>query len=187
MSLASLDTQVAAQQLREATLQEFPRVAALRERLRSLTIHELGYRQCLALAPVATDGGENRLSFDPLNIELIRVVDSEGREHVQKFIPLSEDASLIQRMFVEIPVLCTFLERIGVSYHDLSFFLPGNRRSPDPEGHTEEDLRKYVRSVRDIIEWAVLLDLAARSTGVRMLVIRDGLLRCKSMSIPAMK
>src|SRR5437899_7907672 len=129
MSLASLDLEKAAEELREATLAELPKVAALRDRLRGLNVQELGYRQCLAVAPVATDGGENRLSFDPLNVEIIRIVDSEGREHFQKFIPLGADPKHFQELFDRIPLLKNFTTRIGVAYRDLSYFLPGNKRT----------------------------------------------------------
>lgn len=191
MSLSNFDHEKAADQLREAAQIEFPRVAELRERLRTQFVHELGYRQCLAIAPVATDGGENRMSFEPLNIEIIRVADSEGKEHIQRFIPLSGNAEQIKKLFEEIPLLRSFLERLEISYRDLSYFLPGNKRKIDDDeskfGPWEEDLRKYVRAFRDIAEWSVLLDLASTNRGIKMLVIRDGLLRSKSMSIKAME
>ena len=190
MSLSNFDHLSAGEQLREAARIELPRVSELREKLRGLNVQELGYRQCVAIAPVATDGGENRLTFEPLNIEIIRVADSEGREHIQKFIPLGGNAEQIQRLFVEIPLLQSFLNRLSIPYHDLSYFLPGNKRTPDEDeaklGPWEEDLRKYVRALRDIAEWAVVLDLSYTDRGIRMLVIRDGLLRSKSMSIKAM-
>lgn len=190
MSLANFDFENAGRELQEATLAELPKVDALRQKLRQLSVQELGYRQCLAVAPVATDGGENRLSFDPLNVEIVRVADSEGREHFQKFIPLSAEPARLQRLFDDVPLLKIFLERVGVTYRDLSYFLPGNKRTTDPDeerlGPSDEDLRKFVRSFRDIAEWAVLLDLAYSAKGVRLLLIRDGLLRSKSMSIPAM-
>jgi len=190
MSLASLDLEAAEKELREAAGVEFPKVESLRQRLRPLQVTQLGYRQCLAVAPVATDGGENRLSFDPLNVEIIRIVDSEGREHFQKFIPLGTDPKHFQELFDRIPLLKNFTTRIGVAYRDLSYFLPGNKRTVEEEdvklGPSDEDLRKFVRAFRDIAEWAVLLDLAYSGRGIRMLVIRDGLLRSKSMSIKAM-
>jgi hypothetical protein len=131
------------------------------------------------------------LSFDPLNVEIIRVADSEGREHFQKFIPLGGDPAQFPQMFAELPLLKSFLNRIGVQYRDLSYFLPGNKRTVEGDeaklGQSDEDLRKFVRSFRDIAEWAVVLDLAYSGKGIRMLVIRDGLLRSKSMSIPAME
>jgi hypothetical protein len=165
MSFANFDYENAGRELLQAALPELPKVDALRRQLRELAVQELGYRQCLAVAPVATDGGENRLYFDPMNVEIVRVADSEGREHFQKFIPLSAEPALLERMFRDVPLLKTFLERIGMSYRNLSYFLPGNKRTVDPDerqlGSADEDLRRFVRSFRDIAEWAVLLDLAA--------------------------
>lgn len=190
MSLASFNLETAGEDLRNAVLSELPKVQALREKIRALQVHELGYRQCFAVAPVATDGGENRLTFDPLNVEIVRVADSEGREHFQKFIALGGDPAQFEKYFREIPLLKGFLDRLGVTYRQLSYFLPGNKRHDDDQdkmGPSDEDLRKFVRSFRDIAEWAVLLELANTGKGLRMLVIRDGLLRSKSMSIPAME
>ncbi len=190
MTLASFDMQQAAQELREAAEAELPRVKGLREKLSQLPVCQLGYRQCLAVAPVATDGGENRLSFEPLNIEIIRVVDSEGREHLQKFIPLSAESHRVQRLFEDVPLLRRFLSRLEVGYEDLSYFLPGAQKKAADEldqGPMDEDLRKFVRSFRDIAEWAVLLELAYSSPGLKVLVIRDGLLRSKSMTKKAMQ
>jgi len=191
MSLASFNLETAGEDLRNAVLAELPKVAALREKLRALEVHELGYRQCFAVAPVATDGGENRLTFDPSNVEIVRVADSEGREHFQKFIALGGDQAQFEKYFQDIPLLKGFLDRLGVTYRELSYFLPGNKRQrqddQDKMGPSDEDLRKFVRSFRDIAEWAVLLELAYTGRGLRMLVIRDGLLRSKSMSIKAME
>jgi hypothetical protein len=191
MSLASFDVPSAERQIREALHAEMPKLKDLRDRVRMLSVTELGFRQCLAIAPVATDGGENRLSFDPLNIELIRIADSEGREHLQKFIPLGGDPDQFKAFFLDVPILKSFVERIDVPYSDLSFFLPGNKRTESEEEKTlgpgDEDLRKYVRTFRDIAEWAVVLDLAHSGQGIRILVIRDGLLRSKSLSIKAAK
>ncbi len=187
MSLANFDIKKAEEGLKQAALVELPKVERLRTLIRDLMVTELGYRQCLAVAPVATDGGENRISFDPLNIEILRVADSEGREHIQQFVPIGGEPSLFKEAFESIPVLKEFLKRLGLPYEQLSYFLPKPIKSSDKDlGPTDEDVRKYLRSFRDIIEWAVVLDLAWAGKGVKMLVIRDGLLRSKSMSIPAM-
>jgi hypothetical protein len=191
MSLANIDLEGIAEELRIAARTELPKIDALRQRIRRLRVEELGYRQCHAVAPVATDGGENRLSLAPLDVELIRVADSEGKEHLQKVIALGGDPAQIQHCFREEPLLKTFLDRLGVSYRDLSHFLPGSkRRLHDAEaalGQADEDLRKFVRSFRDIAEWAVLLELAHSAPRVRVLVIRDGLLRSKHLTEAAVQ
>jgi hypothetical protein len=141
VSLASFNLDDTTKELREATLAEMPKIKRLRDLIRDLNVMELGYRQCLAVAPVSTDGGENRISFDPLNIEIIRVADSEGREHFQKFIPLGADPKRIQDLFRSVPLLRTFIERIGVSYRELSYFLPGNKRTGPEESNLGPSMR----------------------------------------------
>ena len=78
LALETLDLKQVREQLQRALEVERPLLAALRDQVRGFGIHEIGYRQCYAISPVATDGGENRLTFEPLNLEIIRVVDSEG-------------------------------------------------------------------------------------------------------------
>lgn len=187
MSLANFDIEKASGELKEAARIELPKIEKLRSLLRGLKVTELGYRQCLAVAPVATDGGENRITFDPLNVEILRVADSEGREHIQKFVPLGGSPLQFEEAFRSIPVLVEFLERLSIPYEKLSYFLPKSIKGDAKDIETtDEDIRKYLRSFRDIIEWAVVLDLAYSGERVKMLVIRDGLLRSKSMSTPAM-
>jgi len=70
------------------------------------------------------------------------------------------------------------LERLNVKYKDLSYFLPVEI---NPEEVNEDQIRGYVRTLRDILEWAVLLDIAWNPGPGRVLLLRDGLLRTKSM------
>jgi len=150
----------------------------LRREVRAFGIQEIGYRRCYAISPVATDGGENRLTFEPLNLEIIRVVDSDGRERFQKILPLSGSPGIFRAAFDpkypnHVPLLVRFLERLDVTYDDLSYFLETAR--------AESDLRAAVRPFRDIVEWAVLLDIAWNPGQTKALVIRDGLLRTKAL------
>src|SRR5574341_449200 len=184
MSLSSIDLNQARKEIEEATRYEIQKVIKLRERVNSLKIQELNYRQCYAIAPVATDGGENRISFEPMNIEIIRVVDSEGKEYIQKIIPLSFEREILEKLFKDIPQLASICNRLEVDYHDISDFLP-------IKDHTRNknyvDSRGVVQTLRDILEWAVLLDIAWDPGRSKILLIRDGLLRTKSMQINAVK
>jgi len=166
------------EELRAALEVERPLLDGLRNQVRAFGIHEIGYRRCYAISPVATDGGENRLTFDPLNLEIIRVVDSNGRERFQKILPLSGGTEIFRAAFdsnrpQHAPVLARFLERLDIEYEELSYFLD--------VGRTEGDLRAAVRPFRDIVEWAVLLDIAWNPGQTKVLVIRDGLLRTKAL------
>jgi len=96
-----------------------------------------------------SDGGENRISFEPMNIEIIRVVDSEGKEYIQKIIPLSLEPEIFEKMFTEIPALSNFCNRMGVEYSDISYFMPTKDRKKD-ENHVDD--RKIMENFRDILE-----------------------------------
>ena len=172
----TLDITISKEEIKKAVDTEFPKLQSLRTLTRKLDILPLGYRNCYSLAPVATDGGENNLTFEPLNLEIIRVVDSEGRERIQKIIPVTTDPEYYQQLFEEIPVLNRFLSRLEVEYPDVSYFLPV--RSVRSE---KANFRTIVRHFRDILEWAVLLDMAWDSYKQPPLLLRDGLLRSMSM------
>ena len=177
MTLETMDMKHVRDELRRALAQEQPLLEELRNQVRGFKLQEIGHRQCYAIAPVATDGGENRITFDPLNVEIIRVVDSDGRERFQKILPLSGGSGSFRDAFNpnsndHVPVLVRFLERLGIGYDELSYIL-------DVGG--DGDVRAAVRPFRDIVEWAVLLDIAWEPRQSKALVIRDGLLRTKAI------
>lgn len=177
MTLETLDLNQARAELRRALEAERPLLESLRNEVRGFEVREIGYRRCYAISPVATDGGENRLTFDPVNLEIIRVVDSDGRERVQKILPLSGGETIFRSAFDttstdKVTVLVQLLERLDIEYEELSYFL-----RPSEDG---VDLRAAVRPFRDIAEWAVLLDIAWNPGQSKALVIRDGLLRTKA-------
>ena len=162
----------------EAVEKEVAQVEELRKEVRRLTIRKLDHRPCKTIAPLATDGGENRLTFEPLNLEIIRVVDSEGQDIVQEVIAISEDDSVFQEMSERLPVMQKFLKSLGINFKELSYLL-GSKESSDIK--RVSDNRGRVRAFRDIVEWAVLLDLASKNWPVDVLLLRDGLLRTKTL------
>lgn len=162
----------------EAVEKEAAQVEELRQEVRRLTVKKLNYRPCKTIAPLATDGGENRLTFEPLNLEIIRVVDSEGQDLVQEVIAISEDDSVFRELSKRLPVMQRFLKSLGIEFEALSYLL-GSKKSRDVE--RVSDNRGRVRAFRDILEWAVLLDLASKDWPVNVLLLRDGLLRTKTL------
>ena len=179
MALETVSVDRVRKELRSAIQRELPLLEDLRQQVRKLKVIDLGYRQAYAIAPVATDGGENRLSFDPLNVEILRVVDSDGRERFQKIVPLSGGVDVIRSAFNpdspdRVQILVNLLERLGVSYGGLSELLEA--------GTDRGDLRTAIRHFRDIAEWAVLLDLAWTPSQGRVLVLRDGMLRTMALA-----
>ena len=172
----TLDITVSKEEMKKAVDTEFPKLQSLRKLTKKLDIQELGYRNCYSLAPVATDGGENNLTFEPLNLEIIRVVDSEGRERIQKIIPVTTDPDFFRSLFDTIPVLNRFLTRLDIEYQDVSYFLPITKSRVE-----KLNFRTIIKNLRDILEWAVLLDMAWDPHKQPTLLLRDGLLRSMSM------
>ena len=162
----------------QAVEKEAAQVDELRRDVRQLAVRKLGYRPCKTIAPLATDGGENRLTFEPLNLEIIRVVDSEGQDLVQEVIAISEDDSVFRDLCDRLPVMQSLLDALGIDFEELSYLL-GSKKSQDIE--RVSDNRGRVRAFRDILEWAVLLDLASKDWPVDVLLLRDGLLRTKTL------
>jgi hypothetical protein len=180
--LATQDLQKVQEALKEALEKEKVNLDRLREKVRELQVVELGYRQCYAVAPVATDGGENNLSLEPMNVEIVRVVDSDGKVHFQDFLPLSADPEeLGQRLFQSVPILMNLIQKLGLSdWRDLSYLYFPTEKHPDPEAiRAISDTRRFIKTLRDILEWAALVELAFQSNRPVFLLIRDGLLRTK--------
>jgi hypothetical protein len=179
MALARFDFEELSQKMADAVAKETPLVDKLRSEVRKLQVRKLGDRPCRTIAPVATDGGENRLSFEPLNIEIIRVVDSNGTDLFQTVIPLSEDSKVFESYVSHVPTLQKLLQLLGdLPFDELSFLIGSGTTSGEVIAATS-DLRGQVRAFRDVVEWAVLLDLASRDWPTDVLLLRDGLLRSK--------
>jgi len=176
------DLQEVEENLKEALVVEKVNLDRLREKVRQLQVVELGYRQCYAVAPVATDGGENNLSLEPMNVEIVRVVDSEGQVHFQGFLPLSADPKeLGERLFQSVPILERLSQELGLSdWRELSYLYFSTQEQPDPEATLAiSDTRRFIKVLRDVLEWATLVELAFQSGRPVFLLIRDGLLRTK--------
>ena len=135
-----------------------------------------------AVSFVSADGGDNRLTFNPAVVELIRVVDSRGNEcaldAVAGTIGIEE---LEERVKLESTHQVTPLQRLsqdtGKTLREMSYLI----RGIGTPGKSTGAMRCY----RDIVEWAVLYDLVANPNlqwGGDTILVRDGLLRTKSFS-----
>jgi hypothetical protein len=185
--LPNLDIQDIRSNLHEALEVEKENLDKLRKRVRELQVIELGYRQCYAVAPVATDGGQNRLSLEPMNVEIVRVVDSDGRVHFQGFLPLTSDPEKLgEWLFQNVPILRRLCQVLGspgspMDWRELSYlyFPAADRLKPDETTLAISDTRRFIKVLRDLLEWAALVELAYSSGRPIFLLIRDGLLRTK--------
>ncbi len=133
-----------------------------------------------AVSFVSSDGGDNRLVFNPAVVELVRVVDSRGNQCALDAIASSaKPEELNERVKPNSPSLVEPLLRLcndlGKNVVDLSYLLKGLE---DPGKSTGA-----IRCYRDIVEWAVLYDLITHPSlqwGGDTILVRDGLLRTKS-------
>jgi hypothetical protein len=147
--------------------QEWPQLSATQKRLAE--IHTIpidlpsGANPLPVVATVATDGGENRLSLEPIQVQIIRVADSLGEIYFEDFIAQSLSPEEILRFFFQSNQR---LQRF-VAYLELDW----NELVP------RSDLQRsqLLSMVRELMEWAALLKQASQSPA--KLLIRDGLLR----------
>lgn len=131
-----------------------------------------------AVSFVSSDGGDNRLYFNPATIELVRVVDSLGNQCALDAIASNSQANeLNSRVETTSPLLVEPLRRLCVDLKTnvvgLSYLLNGLGQAGKSTG--------AVRVYRDIVEWAVLYDLMKyRVWGSDTIIVREGMLRTKS-------
>ena len=147
--------------------QEWPQLSATQKKL---TAHRpKPIRACVDLRPlpviatVATDGGENRLSLEPIRLQVVRVADSLGEIYFEEFIAQSLKPEEIVRFFFQSNErLQRFVAYLQLDWQQL---LP---QSDFQRSH-------LLSMLRELMEWAALLKLASQPPA--KLLIRDGLLR----------
>ena len=128
-------------------------------------------RNINSISLVASDGGNNRLVFNPFSLQVVRVVDTFGQQLFLDVISASTDTiALGQRHLDQGTPLGKLMRDLGVSrLADLSPMIPEDNKS-----------RSWPLVYRDLCEWAVLYDLVCHQRwGSDTLIIRDGLLRTK--------
>jgi hypothetical protein len=146
----------------------------------SSNIHPLRTYSVNAVSFVSADGGDNRLTFNPAVVELVRVVDSRGNQCALDAIASTADSQeLNERIKPNATSLVKPLQRLcndlNLNVTGLSYLLKG---MGDPGKSTGA-----IRCYRDVVEWAVLYDLITNPEiqwGGDTILIRDGLLRTKS-------
>jgi hypothetical protein len=124
-------------------------------------------RSATAVALTAADGGNNAVAFNPFSLQIIRVVDSAGKELLLDVVsPATDIDELGRRHVAERTVLGGLMADLGITrLTGLSPIMAGG--SP-----------RWVEVYRDLCEWATLYDLVCNHEfAADTLVVRDGLLR----------
>jgi hypothetical protein len=182
MALANFDIQelrakvAAAYQADDPLLQKFRGYARrLKEKTKPLRAYSVN-----AISFVSADGGDNRLTFNPAIVELVRVVDSRGNQCALDALASTSSIEELEerakpgtsKVVLPLQRLCSDL---GLRIGALSYLL----RGMGTPGKSTGAMRCY----RDIVEWAVLYDLVTNPSlqwGGDTILVRDGLLRTKS-------
>jgi hypothetical protein len=124
-------------------------------------------RSATSVALTAADGGNNAVAFNPFSLQIVRVVDSAGKELFLDVVsPATDIDELGRRHLAERTVLGGLMTDLGITrLAGLSPIMAG--RSPS-----------WVEAYRDLCEWATLYDLVCNHEfAADTLVVRDGLLR----------
>jgi len=180
MALADYNLEEIKKRIYEAYQNEDPIIQKFRTYAKTLSnlIKPIRPYSVNAVSFVSSDGGDNRLFFNPAVIELVRVVDSRGNQCAVDAIASNTNVKeLNERVREDSPLLVEPLKRLckDIDIHEvekLSYLLGGFGQGKSTGA---------VRCYRDIVEWAVLYDLIVNyEWGSDTIIVRDGLLRTKS-------
>lgn len=172
----------------ERTKRDKELLDTLRSEVRSMRpeVRSIKPRSTTATSLVASDGGNNKLAFDPFYIQLIRVVDSYGKQLLLDTVsPTTDTEELSFRQFDAhnrpTTALGRMMDALGVKLlNKLSHMIPSGDTC---RNHPERVSPSWVLVYRDLCEWAVLYDrICFHTFATDTLLVRDGLLRSKLFS-----
>jgi hypothetical protein len=128
-------------------------------------------RTITSFSMVASDGGHNKIEFNPFSVTVVRVVDSKGKELFVDCVSPATDISALARYNLETDTkVGRLMKGLGVAT------LPDLSAALNPK----ENSAGWVTVYRDICEWAALYDLIVnRDHANSTIFVRDGMLRTK--------
>jgi hypothetical protein len=153
----------------------------LRSEIRPLrhTTRRIQPRATTSISVVGTDGGNNKLQFDPFLVQLIRVVDSSNNEYCLDVIsPTTDVRELSRRQFGNAGAPSTALGKM-MAYLGVTELTKLSPMIRDNSGDRPVS-PSWVQVYRELVEWAILFTiLREKDFGTDTLIICDGLLRSK--------
>lgn len=170
--------------MRETMKKDSVLLNTLRDEIRPLknTTKKIFPRTTTSISLVGTDGGNNRLVFDPFIVQIIRVVDSSDNQYYMDVItpttPIKDlNNKILSRDGNQYDSLADMMEYLGVkNLTELSPMIHDN-----PPG--EPVNASWVQVYRELVEWATLFSiLRSKDFGTDTLIVFDGLLRSKVFS-----
>ena len=170
--------------MRETMKKDSVLLNKLRDEIRPLknTTKKIFPRTTTSISLVGTDGGNNRLVFDPFIVQIIRVVDSSDNQYYMDVItpttPIKDlNNKILSRDGNQYDSLADMMEYLGVkNLAELSPMIHDN-----PPG--EPVNASWVQVYRELVEWATLFSiLRSKDFGTDTLIVFDGLLRSKVFS-----
>ena len=154
---------------------------SLRAEVRPLrsAVRRIQPRTTTSFSLVGTDGGNNRIQFDPFLVQLVRVVDSSNNEYcLEAITPTTSVTELSRMQFDESGKPRTPLGKVMkfLSVRDLTALSHMIRRNDDDRPSSPS----WVQVYRELMEWGVLFSiLRDKDFGTDTIIVCDGLLRSK--------
>jgi len=167
--------------IREQIAEDRGLLDQLRAEVRPLAakVRRIQPRSTTSFALVGTDGGNNRIQFDPFLVQLIRVVDSSNNEYCLDVVsPTMDMDRLSARQFdpsgapkTSLGYLMAFLGLTDIT--KISHMI----RKPRPDKPVSPS---WVQVYRELVEWAILFHiLRTKDFATDTIFVCDGLLRSK--------